>query len=144
MEPTVRLDGKRGGTFRMTLSRPLASLDPMTTRDPTTKALSAAVYGGLVGVAGSTFDNQPVLDVQPDLAESWEIQPDGLKYTMHIRPDTMITAPINRALDSADAVYSFNHHQGLDGLEQAPERGQFASAIGSWDAPDASTFVVNI
>ena len=144
LEPTARLDGKRGGIFRGTLSRPLASLDPMTTRDPTTKALSAGVYGGLVGVIGSTFANQPVLGVQPDLADSWEIQPDGLKYTFHIRPDAMITEPINRPMDSGDVLYSFNHHQGLDGLEPAPERGQFAAAIGDWDAVDASSFVINM
>ena len=144
LEPTARLDGKRGGIFRETLSRPLASLDPMTTRDPTTKALSAGVYGGLVGVIGSTFANQPLLGVQPDLADSWEIQPDGLKYTFQIRPDAMITEPINRPMDSSDVVYSFNHHQGLDGLEPAPERGQFAAAIGDWDAVDASSFVINM
>ena len=144
LEPTARLDGKRGGIFRETLSRPLASLDPMTTRDPTTKALSAGVYGGLVGVIGSTFANQPLLGVQPDLADSWEIQPDGLKYTFQIRPDAMITEPINRPMDSGDVLYSFNHHQGLDGLEPAPERGQFAAAIGDWDAVDASSFVINM
>ena len=116
----------------------------MTTRDPTTKALSAGVYGGLVGVVGSTFANQPVLGVQPDLADSWEIQPDGLKYTSHIRPDAMITEPINRPMDSGDVLYSFNHHQGLDGLEPAPERGQFAAAIGGWEAVDASSFVINM
>ena len=124
LEPTARLDGKRGGIFRETLSRPRASLDPMTTRDPTTKALPAGVYGGLVGVIGSTFANQPLLGVQPDLADSWEIQPDGLKYTFQIRPDAMITEPINRPMDSSDVLYSFNHHQGLDGLESArPVRG---------------------
>ena len=82
--------------------------------------------------------------MQPDLADSWEIQPDGLKYTFQIRPDAMITEPINRPMDSSDVVYSFNHHQGLDGLEPAPERGQFAAAIGDWDAVDASSFVINM
>ena len=75
LEPTARLDGKRRGIFRGTLSRSLASLDPMTTRDPTTKALSAGVYGGLVGVVGSTFEHQPVLGVQPDLATTGRSSP---------------------------------------------------------------------
>src|SRR5436309_8679352 len=44
-------------------------------------------------VGGNIFDklveNSSRLDLVPELAKSWEISPDGMTYTFHLRTDAM-------------------------------------------------------
>ncbi len=56
------------------------TLDPHLTTDNISGGLVNEVFGGLV-----TLDLD--LNVVPDLAESWDISPDGRVYTFHLRPD---------------------------------------------------------
>jgi len=54
------------------------SLDPALSTDVETGRAVAYIFDGLVG-----FD--PEARVQPGLAARWEISPDGLRYTFHLR-----------------------------------------------------------
>jgi len=56
------------------------TLDPHITTDATSAQIIVELFGGLV-----TID--PDLKIVADLAESWDISPDGLKYTFYLRPD---------------------------------------------------------
>src|SRR5690606_40193428 len=80
--------------------------------------------------AGTTFDasakplynrlvefEKGTTNVIPGLAESWEVSPDGMEYTFHLRPgvkfhSTDFFAP-TRDLNADDIVFSFNR-QGKD------------------------------
>ena len=56
------------------------TLDPHLTTDATSATIIVEVFGGLV-----TID--PKLNIVGDLAESWDVSPDGMTYTFHLRRD---------------------------------------------------------
>ncbi len=95
-----------GGVFRRVWSDP-PTLDPALVTDTTSSGVVVEVFSGLVALDSD-------LRLVPDLAESWEISPDGTVYTFTIRPDatfhdgTAVTAhdfkwSIERAADPRTA-----------------------------------------
>ena len=68
-----------GGVFRRVWSDP-PTLDPALVTDTTSSGVVVEVFSGLVALDTD-------LRLVPDLAESWEISPDGTVYTFKIRPD---------------------------------------------------------
>ena len=58
------------------------TLDPHLTTDATSAQIIIEVFGGLV-----TIDRN--LDIVPDLAERWDISPDGRVYTFYLDPDAV-------------------------------------------------------
>ena len=70
---------KAGGKL-IRLFRDPPTLDPHLTTDSDSSNIVVEIFGGLV-----TID--PELNIVPDLAESWDISPDGRVYTFHLRRD---------------------------------------------------------
>ncbi len=68
--------------------------DPATTHTAGDKR----IYSGLV-----SFD--PQLNLTPDLAESWDISPDGTVYTFHLRTNAKFHD--GRAVTAEDFIYSW-------------------------------------
>ena len=68
-----------GGVFRRVWSDP-PTLDPALVTDTTSSGVVVELFSGLVALSTE-------LQLVPDLAESWEISPDGTVYTFTIRPD---------------------------------------------------------
>ncbi len=68
-----------GGVFRRVWSDP-PTLDPALVTDTTSSGVVVELFSGLVALSTD-------LQLVPDLAESWEISPDGTVYTFTIRPD---------------------------------------------------------
>lgn len=66
--------------------------------DPATGGGDNLVFSGLV-----TFN--PQLEVEPDLAESWDISPDGTVYTFHLRPSARFHD--GRPVTAQDVIYSW-------------------------------------
>jgi dipeptide transport system substrate-binding protein len=80
--------------------------DPALHTDPATlDASSQALYDRLVRFAPGTTD------IVPGLAERWEISPDGLEYTFHLRPDVRFHASGDyvpaRPFNADDVLFSF-------------------------------------
>jgi len=77
--------GSRGplmteNTLRLATSAvQVRSLDPAMMGDTASTSICDQIYEGLV-----SYD-QTTLEVVPCLAESWEVSPDGLQYTFHLR-----------------------------------------------------------
>lgn len=90
--------GTSGGIFRRLWADP-PTLDPHLTSDTTSAGIVVEVFSGLLFI---DID----LRLAPDLAESWEISPDGTVYTFHIRPDAKFHN--GRSVTAADFVYSIN------------------------------------
>ncbi len=87
-----------GGTLIMPLSaQDPPSFDPALVGDVTSAFVVRQLFTGLV-----RLDEQ--LDVQPDLAESWEVSDDGRTYTFTLRPDARFAD--GKPLTSADVRYS--------------------------------------
>ena len=78
VSPRVKGDTDSGTLVRLWGDPP--SLDPHLTTDATSATILVEVFGGLV-----TID--PELNIIPDLAESWDISPDGKTYTFRLRKE---------------------------------------------------------
>ncbi len=74
------------------------TLDPALIVDVNGGMIAAKIFNGLVRMDEN-------LEVIPDLAESWDISPDGKKYTFHLRRDVRFSN--DRMLSAADVKYSF-------------------------------------
>ena len=80
-----------------TLGPRAVTLDPALVRDVGSGSYVVEIFAGLVKLDGD-------LNVIPDLAESWDVSPDGLIYTFQLRTD--IRFADRREITSADVVFS--------------------------------------
>ena len=69
----------RGGKLVRLFSDP-PTLDPHLATDNISGTIANEVFGGLVTI-------NPKIELTPDLAESWDISPNGLVYTFRLRQD---------------------------------------------------------
>ena len=92
--------------FNINLEEGLSSLDPAFARNLYTLWMDNQLYNGLVQIDDS-------LKTRPCIAKTWEISPDGLVYTFHLRNDVyfhdsrLFKNGIGRKAVAADFVYSF-------------------------------------
>jgi oligopeptide transport system substrate-binding protein len=92
--------------FKLNLSSgSLESLDPVYAKDLYTMWTVHMLYNTLVETDSNLY-------VQASLARSWEISPDGLTYTFHLRPNVFFHPnPLfsgQRKMTAHDVVYSFS------------------------------------
>lgn len=91
----------------MNLEQSLTSIDPAFARNQYAIWMINQVFNGLVQI-----DSQ--LNVVPAIARSWEISPDGMHYTFHLRNDVyfhddpLFNRGKGRQVRAADFAYSFN------------------------------------
>lgn len=94
--PPENLDGA-GGTLNLWDSGPL-TLDPAISSEMSSHLYVMQVFSGLV-----KFDAE--LKPVPDIAERWEISPDGKTYTFYLRKDARFQD--GREITAGDFKYSF-------------------------------------
>jgi peptide/nickel transport system substrate-binding protein len=94
-------------------------------------AVVTSVYEGLVKYANGTTQ------IQPSLAQSWTISPDGMTYTFKLRPG--VTFHDGTPVNSAAAKFSFERRAGVN---SAP--AYMVADVVSMDTPDPLTFVVHL
>jgi len=87
------------------------SLDPARTTGSADEIVGD-LFSGLVRLS-------PDLQIVPDVAESWDISPDGTVYTFHLRPGVVFHS--GRELTAADVKFSWER-------ALAPETGSFTAA----------------
>jgi len=117
--------------FNINLDEGLSSLDPAFARNQNTLWMVNQVYNGLVQIDDS-------LKTRPCIAKNWDISPDGLLYTFHLRNDVyfhdspLFKNGIGRKAVSADFVYSFRRL----GDPKVASSGSwiFSDKIAVWDA----------
>ena len=106
-----------GGTLVRLWHDPPA-LDPHLAHDVVSSTILVEVFGGLV-----TID--PDIEVVPDLAESWELSPDGTVYTFHLRRDA--------SFHNGDAVtaqdFKWSLERASDPLTASPTAGSYLGDI---------------
>lgn len=71
-----------GGTLRLLFADP-PTLDPHLAEDNRSGLLVNEVFGGLVTIEPLSGN----YSIIPDLAERWEVSPDGATYTFYLRPE---------------------------------------------------------
>jgi len=86
-----------GNTLRVAMQTAPVTFDPAMCQDVETNQMLQQAYEGLV-----QYDTQN--KVVPCLAEKWDISPDGLTYTFHLRPNVKFQngSPVT----ADDAAYS--------------------------------------
>jgi len=85
------------GTLRLPGGDPM-TLDPALASDATSATYVVEIYGGLV-----TIDKD--LKIVPDIAERWDISPDGKVYTFYLRKNVVFHYS-NRLVTANDFKYS--------------------------------------
>lgn len=89
---------KYGGTLSVGITQQVLNLDPHVATAFSSWRVMELIYEGLL-----RFDNQ--LQLQPALAESWTVSPDGLEYTFKLRSGVKFHD--GSQLTAEDVKYSF-------------------------------------
>lgn len=98
-------------------------VDPAQGADTLSDRVNLAVHDGLV-------DFEPEsLDIVPAVAERWEIAPDGLRYTFHLRPGARFHN--GREVTAGDVVYSLTRL--LDPAVKSPHHDMLEAVQGTED-----------
>ena len=102
-----------GKTLVVGIAADPTGLDPEAVLNNTSGFIMATVYDSLVRYKPGA------VEVEPGLAERWDIAPDGLTYTFHLRPGVLfhdgtrcdadaIKQNVDRQFDSASPIYIKN------------------------------------
>ena len=124
----------------------IATLDPAFARDQANIWASNQLFNGLVQLDEN-------LKVKPCIAKSWEVSPDGLNYTFHLRNDVFFInddafdKKTGRKAVANDFVYSFNRL--LDDKIASPGAWVLAQVKkenneNSFVAPNDSTLIIRL
>lgn len=121
--------------FRYNESAGIATLDPAFAKDQSIIWGCRQLYNGLIQLDTN-------LNVEPCIAKSWSITPDGLTYSFFLRDDVRFHN--GRQVKASDFVYSFNRI--LDPSVASPGAWIFADvdSTNAFSAPDDSTFVIRL
>lgn len=121
-----------GGTLRLGWYRQPAPFDPFNVTDTITSPMMELIFNRLVKVNVQG-------DLEPDLAERWEISADGLVYTFHLNPDVRFHD--GHACTSDDVLHSFNLYRDVTISHRF---NRYFDNVQEWSAPTPSTFEIKL
>jgi peptide/nickel transport system substrate-binding protein len=133
---------KKGGTYRWYATGDPPTIDPHGNLSFLTKYISAYVYSRLYKYKPGPGLLRANVRPTPDLAQSAENTPDGLKWTVKLKPGVKFhnVAPVNgRELNSTDVKYSWGRLS--DPKNAASAQVNFVDKV---EYPDASTIVFSL
>lgn len=111
---------KQGGTMVVTYKDDISTLDPAIGYDWQNWSMIKSLFNGLMDYEAGTYN------LKPDLAESFEISPDGKIYTFKIRKD--VEFHNGRKLTAEDIKYSIE--RAVNPKTESPGQGFFHSIKG--------------
>jgi peptide/nickel transport system substrate-binding protein len=125
---------KKGGTLRVGFQiSQIVTLDPgLVSQGLVAGSVLPVLFSSLV-----QFDQE--LGLIPDLAETWEVTPDGMQYTFRLRPG--LTFHNGDPLTSADLRYTYERTTNPDFA--SPHANKLA-LITSFETPDDLTVVIKL
>ncbi len=141
-KPAATAAPKTGGTFKFfAWTEDPPTFDPHLNVSFRVQGFSAFFYSRLLmSKKGPGIDAQAYI-MEGDLAESWQVGPDGKTYTFKLRPDTKWhnKPPMNgRALTAQDVVWSFERF-----MKVSPQKATF-DIVSGVTAPDDRTVVFTL
>jgi len=92
--------GKYGGTLTLSTIADPKSFNAIMAKETSTTAITGHIFEGLTRTHGISGE------VEPNLAESWDISKDGQTYTFHLRKNAAWSD--GRPFTSADVAFTFN------------------------------------
>ena len=120
LTPVTAAQIKQGGAMTVTYKDDISTLDPAIGYDWQNWSMIKALFNGLMDYAAGTYD------LEPDLAKSFTISPDGKIYTFKLREDVKFHN--GRKLTAADVKYSIE--RAINPKTQSPGQGFFWSIKG--------------
>ena len=131
---------KPGGRLAVLLSNDPATFDNHTQTTINTNYPVCLAYNQLVQLNPTDGSEKPN-GIISDLAEKWEIAPDGMTYTFQLVKNAKFHD--GTPFTSEDVKASLLRNQSPPKGVVAPRQLQFA-AIKSFETPDASTFIIKL
>ncbi|CAD5108406.1 ABC transporter substrate-binding protein [Zestomonas carbonaria] len=125
--------GKRGGTLKVSVAMDTGSLDLHAISHTNAQWLGRLIYDNLV-----YLDDQG--RITPWLARSWEVSPDGLTYTFHLRDDVTFS---DGARFDAEAVLANLEHM-RDPATKSPLAAAYIAPYIDGKVIDEYTFQANL
>ncbi|RNE64176.1 ABC transporter substrate-binding protein [Cryobacterium tepidiphilum] len=122
-----------GGTIQFATDREPTCLDPAVGGDQPQSLIARAFLDSLTHQKADG-------SIEPWLAESWDISPDGLTYTFHLRDD--VTFSDGTPFDAAAVKANFEYW--LDPATQSSVDSLYVSDYAGTDIPDPHTAVVHL
>lgn len=137
---------RTGGIWESYALGEAPSLDPLAPVTFGAGQILAFVYPELVRQQAGPGIDPALYQPTPDLAESVERSPDGLTYTVKIRPEARWHPPVDRPVDAEDVVYSFQRYSGQLDLPRNPGMNVLGLYLpdDGVEAVDESTVVFNL
>jgi peptide/nickel transport system substrate-binding protein len=140
--PTDPLAGaKKGGTLRIPITGDPPTLDPYGNISFLTKGNAAAAYSRLFMYKAGPGIAYGSVRPTPDAAQSAESTPDGLKWTVKLRPNVKFhdIAPVNgRLMTSEDVKLTWERATSKESTNKP------VTPVDKVDYPDASTIVFTL
>ena len=126
-----------GGRMQVAATYRVQNFDPTTSAAGGTITVPNYVYNRLIGMKGGPSKDPFLIELEPELASSWERTPDGQVFTFNIRDDItwQNLPPLNGRRFVADDVKFAYDRYGQEGVHQSYWRN-----ISSTEAPDDTTF----
>jgi len=94
------MSSKYGGTLVLATTSDPKSFNPIVAQETSTTAVTNLIFEGLTRTNGVT------LEVEPNLAESWQVSKDGLEWIFHLHRDVRWFD--GRLFSADDVVFTFN------------------------------------
>jgi peptide/nickel transport system substrate-binding protein len=132
---------KPGGTLKVGVTFDVANFDPTVSSAGGTITVPNMTYNRLLGFVGGPNFDPFNLELEGELASSWERTPDGTTFTFQIRDDVnwQNIAPLNgRKFVSGDAKYAHDRY-----AAEGAHKSYWAN-ISSTEAPDDTTYKINM
>ena len=131
---------KTGGRLAILLSNDPSTFDMHTQTSINTNYPGCPVYNQLVQLDPAIGNEKPD-GIKPDLAEKWEIAPDGMTYTFSLVKNAKFHD--GTPFTSEDAKASLERNQNPPKGVTAVRKLQFA-AVKSFETPDPATLVIKL
>jgi len=137
---------KRGGTFTVCIGLLMQTPDPQRYGGGWARPHNALLYEGLTTPTSrakrlrAMKEKRSVGDVQPMLADSWEIEKGGQRYVFHIKKGVKFHN--GKELDSGDVKWSWERIK--DPIHRCHARKLLTLFLESAEAPDRYTVVANL
>ena len=123
----------QGGTIVVTYKDDMATLDPAIGYDWQNWSMINSMFSRLVDYKpGST-------ELEPSLATSYTVSPDGLTYTFKLNPNAKFTN--GRKVTAADVKYSIE--RAVNPKTQGPGGGFYHSIVGQDKMADGSAQTIS-
>ena len=139
--PEPDKEPKAGGTIVSSASTDISTFDSTRTAASDTGRYVNMVYNRILGFNRGVDLHPANIEIEPELAHSWERSPDGLTFTFHLRDDVywQNVPPLNgRRFIASDVKFAYERYA-TEGVHQA----YWVNSSGV-EAPDNQTVTVTL